>query len=467
MLKILSASSARTFRFNAVIFHLSIRQRLLFVYHLRCFSKRFYFKRSIPLTRPRSLHNTISSSIEFQLLFDSPDELARFYFGLEALVAQRTRAHIDLMRTALHASASSSASPFLLSSSSSFASSTSSTAVAVGNADHNVAEVEAARARVESLAFHNPLLSTSVLPVSTDSATAQAEASVPSPIAAVPSLSTSYSASSNRTAGDCYASIPAQYKIAVVTWNLAGKAPRDEDMRHWLPSAASSSSVTGAGGNGGDFDIIAVGVQECLYGNPLYCEDDMTARMLAHLNQPAATAASSASASASLSTASSLPLSSSSSAAAPSAATSSSTTTLSSSSSWSPSDFYLVAAKSLWEIRLFVFARRRLQRLVHHLQCVSVATGFMNVLGNKGACAIAFRLANRSLAFVSSHLAPHHGPAFCAARNRYACVAVLLGIEIRHDGLRLNCQSCHRNIFDFVRPASNQIRSRLDFSLSL
>jgi hypothetical protein len=79
------------------------------------------------------------------------------------------------------------------------------------------------------------------------------------------------------------------------------------------------------------FGVRFTGFQECLYGNPLTCESDIGNRILSFLNSSSADVSAVS----------------------------------------APSDFYLLAAKSLWEIRMFVFVRRRLQEFIHHLQSVS------------------------------------------------------------------------------------------------
>ena len=42
-------------------------------------------------------------------------------------------------------------------------------------------------------------------------------------------------------------------KVLCFTWNMGDAKPAEEELQHWLPN------------KGGDFDIIAIGVQECSY----------------------------------------------------------------------------------------------------------------------------------------------------------------------------------------------------------
>jgi hypothetical protein len=72
--------------------------------------------------------------------------------------------------------------------------------------------------------------------------------------------------------------------------------------------------------------------------------------------------------------------------------------------------YYIVGKKSLWEIKLIVFAHRPTLpygSVVSGVQTDSVATGMLHIMGNKGAVAVCCRVWGTSVCFVNSHLAPH------------------------------------------------------------
>eukprot|EP01048_Picozoa_sp_COSAG05_P006834 COSAG05_NODE_461_length_9571_cov_14.935283_10_plen_442_part_00 len=67
----------------------------------------------------------------------------------------------------------------------------------------------------------------------------------------------------------------------------------------------------------------------------------------------------------------------------------------------------LISQRSLGAIHLAIFVRSELAPTISCVRSSNVATGFANVLGNKGAVGICLKVRGRSLAFVSSHLAAH------------------------------------------------------------
>jgi hypothetical protein len=54
-----------------------------------------------------------------------------------------------------------------------------------------------------------------------------------------------------------------------------------------------------------------------------------------------------------------------------------------------------------------VFAKKKHKNDITSVDIKSIATGFLGVVGNKGACAVAFRIMNTSICFITSHLAAH------------------------------------------------------------
>ena len=58
-------------------------------------------------------------------------------------------------------------------------------------------------------------------------------------------------------------------------------------------------------------------------------------------------------------------------------------------------------------LHLAVFVRAELKSKVVNVKAESVATGFLNMVGNKGGLAIKFSLHGKSYCFINSHLAAH------------------------------------------------------------
>lgn len=67
----------------------------------------------------------------------------------------------------------------------------------------------------------------------------------------------------------------------------------------------------------------------------------------------------------------------------------------------------LISQRSFGGIHLAIFLRAELAPTISCVRSSNVATGFANVLSNKGAVGICLKVCGRSLAFVSCHLAAH------------------------------------------------------------
>lgn len=187
-----------------------------------------------------------SATTEYQLLFDSPDELARFYFACDALVADLGRQHAALMRTALTESASGVRAPLLpaLPALAAAAPSPSPALLGISVLD-----------RIAALEVHNPLRSTALVEQAAAATLAAAAAAASDPPPPPPADGGDEAASAPPPPRvpqfhTEYPTIPASLKINVVTWNTAGKMPLDADFPLWLPVG------------GGDFDIVAVGASK-------------------------------------------------------------------------------------------------------------------------------------------------------------------------------------------------------------
>lgn len=140
--------------------------------------------------------------------------------------------------------------------------------------------------------------------------------------------------------------IHTQLSVFVGTWNV-GNAPPQDNLTSWLPVQ-------------GQYDIIAIGAQECKYTPPRDAgtssnTEDWFARIVRHVGPR----------------------------------------------------YVVVFRESLWEIRNIVLVRKSLTGFVHSVQGATVATGIANTLGNKGGVGIRLCIYDSSFCFINSHLAAH------------------------------------------------------------
>lgn len=70
-------------------------------------------------------------------------------------------------------------------------------------------------------------------------------------------------------------------------------------------------------------------------------------------------------------------------------------------------DFFLVGSHTLSAIHIMVFIHRYLWRYCWDIKTGQVATGFGNVMGNKGGAQVGFSLGRTKVLFINAHLAAH------------------------------------------------------------
>lgn len=99
-------------------------------------------------------------------------------------------------------------------------------------------------------------------------------------------------------------------------------------------------------------------------------------------------------------------------------------------------DFVLVGQANLLQIRQFVFARKSsgMSDIITDVETSTLATGVLNMIGNKGATIVSFKADGRSLCFCCCHLAAHEGQDFLDARNKSA-KAILSSTKDKEDAL--------------------------------
>lgn len=70
-------------------------------------------------------------------------------------------------------------------------------------------------------------------------------------------------------------------------------------------------------------------------------------------------------------------------------------------------DYRMIGSNTMSAVHLMVFLHRTLWKYCAEVVTCHVATGFANVIGNKGSTQVAFRLGNTKLLFMNCHLAAH------------------------------------------------------------
>jgi hypothetical protein len=135
--------------------------------------------------------------------------------------------------------------------------------------------------------------------------------------------------------------------ILVCSWNVGNAEPKAEEISKYLINPTD------------DTDIVAVGVQECAYKAANGEKQDP------HFDNIVAQSCG--------------------------------------------SDFFMVSSHHLWEMRLYVYARKKHQSFILDVEEVKEATGIAHILGNKGGVITKFNAYGTSLCFISCHLAAHQG----------------------------------------------------------
>lgn len=72
-------------------------------------------------------------------------------------------------------------------------------------------------------------------------------------------------------------------------------------------------------------------------------------------------------------------------------------------------DFFMAGSANMSAIHVMVFIHRYLWRYCWDIKTGQVATGFANLIGNKGGTHVGFSLGHTSMLFVNAHLAAHVG----------------------------------------------------------
>ena len=75
----------------------------------------------------------------------------------------------------------------------------------------------------------------------------------------------------------------------------------------------------------------------------------------------------------------------------------------------------MISSVSLTATHLVIFVSKRLSPLISNIQVDTLATGFKNKLGNKGAVMIKFNLVDKEMMFINCHL--HSGLDGVGKRN--------------------------------------------------
>jgi hypothetical protein len=184
----------------------------------------------------------------------------------------------------------------------------------------------------------------------------------------------------------------AEISVLIGTWNVGNSQPPDE-LDPWIPT------------NGGGFDVIAVGAQESNYETSAIGAMTRGVRGLKNKDnkqealEPAATTGKADVKREGLHAEHFFRLL----------------------QIHIGDDYEIVSAvtePTLKEMRLVVFAHKRLMPLLNGVETARANTGIGNMLGNKGGLMVKLDIAGTTLGFTSCHLAPHDGEKKVVLRNQ-------------------------------------------------
>mmetsp|Transcript_33523 Transcript_33523/g.75216 ORF Transcript_33523/g.75216 Transcript_33523/m.75216 type:complete len:603 (-) Transcript_33523:321-2129(-) len=247
-------------------------------------------------------------------------------------------------------------------------------------------------------------------------------------------------------------------KVLCFTWNMGDAKPLEEELQHWLPS------------NGGEFDLIAVGVQECSYDWGSSPARNQKRRKSMKGSGKVQLPMLSAAVEEAWHTLGSTPRSSDRGAERKIRNVGEEAFTF----HWDDilaermgDGFTRVQQVVLMNMRLLVFARTEYcdgtlkwgdGPMVHSVQQTYSATGLMaGTVGNKGGLVVTMQFGPVSLCFVSCHLAAHMS---CGDKRNSDCREILQETwPVCHADLDLTCQFDHCFWF-------GDLNYRLDMAMS-
>lgn len=106
----------------------------------------------------------------------------------------------------------------------------------------------------------------------------------------------------------------------------------------------------------------------------------------------------------------------------------------------------IALCQELGQMRLVVFARNKVAKHLRNLECATEATGVGHLINNKGGIVIRFDIFGSSIAFVSAHLAAHEGGKHLERRNGDCC-EILSGARVGPAGSQYDVLSQTDHVF--------------------
>jgi hypothetical protein len=86
-------------------------------------------------------------------------------------------------------------------------------------------------------------------------------------------------------------------------------------------------------------------------------------------------------------------------------------------------------------LHLIVLIRKDVRKKIHRLEGEEIPTGFLNLVGNKGALGISLQVENKKILFITSHLAAGEGQT--EKRNQeYDYIEKSLGLNVESGDIR-------------------------------
>uniref|UniRef100_A0A7S2FMP2 Inositol polyphosphate-related phosphatase domain-containing protein n=1 Tax=Alexandrium andersonii TaxID=327968 RepID=A0A7S2FMP2_9DINO len=124
-------------------------------------------------------------------------------------------------------------------------------------------------------------------------------------------------------------------------------------------------------------------------------------------------------------------------------------------------DYFMIGSHNMSAVHVMVFLHRYLWKFCWDIKTAQVATGFGNLIGNKGGTQVGFRLGRTSVLFVNAHLAAHAGK---MKERTQSLARILVDSPMRKDKEATGVHDQYDRVFFMgdLNPRLNAKRSDVD-----